>query len=981
MMSATPAFDLASTHPAFDLVREEDIAEIGSRARFYRHRKTGAEVLSLVNDDENKAFGVTFKTPPTDSTGVAHILEHSVLCGSRRFPVKKPFIEMVKGSLQTFLNAMTFPDKTMYPVASQNLQDFYNLTEVYLDAVFFPLITEDTFHQEGWHYEREATQAPMIYKGVVFNEMKGAYSSASAVLGKLSQLSLYPDTTYGVNSGGDPKAIPDLTYEAFKAFHERFYHPSNARIVFYGDDPEETRLEVLERYLGQFEARDVDATIARQPRWTEPRRITDTYAADEGEAQQKTALLSVNWMLDEIGDAGLALNLGVLEYALLGTPASPLRKSLIDSGLGEGLTGSGLADDLLQPYFTVGLKGIDENDADKVEALILDTLRQLADDGIDSATIEAAVNSVEFALRENNTGSFPRGIALMFRAMRTWLHGGNPLEPLSFEGPLAALKAALAGGERVFEDLIRTRLLDNTHRTTVLLKADTKQAAREAAAERARLDAADAAMTPEERAAAVEQTRRLRELQEAPDAPEELAKIPTLTLADLPRANKPLPIEREELAGIRTFTHPLATSGVVYLDLGFNLGRIEARLLPLLPIFSRALTQTGTADNDFVGLLQRIGRDTGGVGANRWVATKRGHAGTAAWLFVRGKAVPDKTGELLAILGDVLTTARLDNRERIRQMVLEEKSGFESGLAGRGSAIVNMRLRAQFGEADWVGEQLGGVSYYFFLKELARRIDSDWEGVRADLETIRTVLLNRGDMVANVTADADAIEALRPRLADFLAGLPEGAAAPADWGFAPEARSEGLTFPGQVNYVAKGANLLGLGFKPTGGSAVAVRYLNTTYLWDRIRVQGGAYGGSSGLDLNSGTFTFSSYRDPNLVSTIANYDGAAAFLKRPLGAEELTRSIIGVIGGIDTYRLPDAKGFASLLFELTGETEELRQQRREEVLGTTASDFTRLADALDTVAREGQVVALGSETAIKAANEEKGAFLNVTKVL
>ena len=970
-----------SSASAFELVREQQIPEVSSLARLYRHKRTGAEVLSFINDDENKVFGVTFKTPPEDSTGVAHILEHSVLCGSRNYPVKKPFVELLKGSLHTFLNAMTFADKTAYPVASQNLQDFHNLVDVYLDAVFFPLISEDTFRQEGWHYEREASQGPMVFKGVVFNEMKGAYSSASAVLGKVSQLSLYPETTYGVNSGGDPKAIPDLTYEYFKKFHQRFYHPSNARIVFYGDDPEEERFAILEKYLGQFDRIEVKADIPTQKRWSEPKRIVETYAANEAEAGRKTSMVSVNWMLDEVKDPNLALNLAVLEYVLLGTSASPLRKALIDSGLGEGLTGSGLAEDLLQPYFTVGLKGIDEADADKVEALILDTLGKLAKEGIDKGTIEAAVNSMEFALRENNTGSFPRGIALMFRSLRTWLHGGDPLEPLQFEGPLAALKEHLSAGARVLEALIQQYLIDNSHRTTVLLKADTEKAAREAAEERARLDTADSAMSAEERAAVAEQTARLKELQETPDAPDALARIPTLTLGDLPRTNKPLPIEREELAGIRTYTHPLATNGILYLDLGFDMRRLPGRLLPLMPIFSRALTQTGTSKEDFVSLSQRIGRSTGGVGAMRWIATMHDRTGTSGWLFVRGKAVPDKSEELLAIIGDVLTDARLDNRERIRQMVLEEKAGFESRLAGMGNGIVNMRLRSQFTEGDWAGEQMGGISYYFYLKDLAKRIDEDWPGVQADLEAIRTALLRRGAMVANVTADGAMIDAFRPQLAAFLAGLPDGASAPMNWGYAPASLSEGLTFPGQVNYVAKGANLMDLGFQPTGGSAVAIRHLNTTYMWDRVRVQGGAYGGSSGLDPNSGGFAFTSYRDPNLLGTLDNYDGAAAFLRQGIGDQDLTRSIIGVIGAYDTYRLPDAKGFTSLLFELNGDTEELRQKRREEVLGATAKDFTALADALAEVAKRGQVVVLGSETAIKQANDERGAFLKVTKVL
>lgn len=972
---------MSSASAAFELVREQQIPEVSSLARFYRHRKTGAEVLSLVNDDENKVFGVTFKTPPEDSTGVAHILEHSVLCGSRNYPVKKPFVELLKGSLHTFLNAMTFSDKTAYPVASQNLQDFHNLVDVYLDAVFFPLITEDTFRQEGWHYEREASQAPMAYKGVVFNEMKGAYSSAAAVLGKVSQLSLYPDTTYGVNSGGDPKAIPDLTYEYFKKFHERFYHPSNARIVFYGDDPEEERLAILEKYLGQFDRTEVKADIALQKRWSEPKKIVETYAANEAEEGKKAAMVSVNWMLDKIEDSNLALNLAVLEYVLLGTPASPLRKALIDSGLGEGLTGSGLAEDLLQPYFTVGLKGIDEADADKVEALILDTLTKLADEGIDKATIEAAVNSVEFALRENNTGSFPRGIALMFRAMRTWLHGGDPLEPLQFEEPLAALKQHLSAGARVFESLIRQHLVENRHRTRVLLKPDTTQAEREAAEERARLDAAEAAMTPEERAAVAEETGRLRALQEEPDPPEGLARIPTLTLADLPRTNKPIPIEHEEVAGIRTFTHPLATNGVLYLDLGFDLKALPGRLLPYLPIFSRALTQTGTSKEDFVALTQRIGRSTGGIGVQRWASAKRDGSGTAAHLFLRGKAVPEKAGELLAIMHDVLTDARLENRERIRQMVLEGKAGFESSLAGMGNMIAASRLRAQFGESDWFGEQTGGVTQYFFLRNLAKEIDSNWPAVEAALKEIRELLLVRARMVANVTADRATIDGFRPALGAFLGDLPQGSAGGEGWGYQPVRVSEGLTFPGQVNYVAKGGNLIRLGLRPTGGMSVALKHLNTTYMWDKIRVQGGAYGGGSSFDPFSGNFTFTSYRDPNLLATIDNYDSAASFLRQAIGERDLTRSVIGVIGTVDTYRLPDAKGFTSMLWELMGDTEEARQQRREEILSASAADFNALADGLEKLRQDAEVVVLGSETAIKAANDERGNFLKVVKVL
>jgi len=971
-----------SVHAAFDLVRDETIPEIASDVRLYRHKKTGAEVMSYINDDENKVFGITFKTPPEDSTGVAHILEHSVLCGSRKYPVKKPFVELIKSSMNTFLNAMTFPDKTAYPVASQNLQDFYNLVDVYLDAVFFPLISEDTFRQEGWHYEADGTQMPLAYKGVVFNEMKGAYSSPAALLGKVSQLSLYPDNAYGVNSGGDPRAIPDLTYDYFKNFHRRFYHPSNSKIVFYGDDPEGRRLEMLDEYLSQFDAAPVDATVRLQPRFHEPRHIESTYAATEAEPGKKTGMITVNWMLDEIEDPETVLALNVLEHVLVGTPAAPLRKALTDSGLGEGLTGSGLADDLRQPYFTVGLKGIDEGDGGKVETLVLDTLRKLAADGIDPLTIEASMNSFEFALRENNTGSFPRGMALMFRTMKNWLHGGDPFESLTYEKPLEALKARVAAGEPVFETLVDRHLNSNTHRVTVLLRADTTQAEREVAEERERLDGVAEGLDEAGREDIVEITAKLKALQDTADPPEALAKIPSLGLKDLDRVNKPIPIERDTLAGARLYTHPLPTNGVIYLDLAFDLRRVPAELLPYLSLFSRALFQTGTAREDFVSLTQRIGRSTGGVGASRSISMMRDTASVAAWLFIRGKAVPDKADELLAIITDVLTSANLDNRERIKQMALEEKAGFESGIAGRGNGIAAGRLGASLNPASWANEQSSGVSYLFFLRELLKGIDSEegWLRIKAALYAIRDLVIDRQSMVLNVTSDAGLWNAFRPKLEGFVAALPASDVAPRLW-LPSTPVNEGLTFPGQVNYVAKGANLYTLGYEHTGATAVALRQLNTTYLWDKVRVQGGAYGGSAGFDPFSGGFVFTSYRDPNLLETLAAYDGAAQWLKQGIGEQDLVRSIIGAIGAIDTYRLPDAKGFTSLMWELTGNTDENRQLRREQILDATTTDVSRFADVLGEVARAGQIVVLGSETAIKTANQERGGFLSVTKVL
>jgi presequence protease len=961
----------------FELVREQEIPEINTRAKIYRHVATGAELLSLENDDENKVFGITFRTPPEDSTGVAHILEHCVLCGSRKYPLRDPFKQLLKGSLQTYLNASTYPDKTAYPVASTNLKDFYNLVDVYLDAVLHPRITPDTLLQEGWHYEL-GEGGELTYKGVVFNEMKGANASPDRVLYQATQNSLFPDTTYAVDSGGNPANIPDLTYEQFKRFHETFYHPSNARIFFYGDDPPAERLRLLDAVLSEFQRREVDSQIAPQQPFAEPRRSTRTFP---GGADAK-AMVSVSWMLPVDPDAELALALDVLEHALVGTNAAPLRKALIDSGLGESLTGSGFGA-LRQTYFTAGLKGINAEDADKVERLIVDTLTRLADEGIDPQTVEASLNTMEFRLRENNTGSYPRGLSLMVRALGTWLYDGDPLEPLAFEAPLAALKARLADDPGYFGGLIRQLILDNPHRSTVLLTPDTGQAERETAAEKERLAQLQAAMTPAQLEEVAATAARLKQIQDTPDPPEALATLPTLTRQDLDPQIKTVPLEVGEEAGARVLYHDIFTNGIVYLDLAMDLRALPPELLPYVTLFGRALFETGTANLSQVQLSQRIGRSTGGVGASSMTSALRGTSEGAGWMFVRGKATVAQAGELLAIVDEVLASARLDNRERFRQIVLEEKAAREAGLVPGGHGVVNARLRSRLNQADWAGEQIGGVSYLFFLRQLATQVDEDWPAVQAALERIRSLLLNRAALSANVTVDAAGWATFRPQLAAFLGGLPSGEVARAAWQTRAGAGSEGLTIPAQVNYVGKGADLYRLGYELHGSALVVNRYLRTTWLWEQIREQGGAYGGFSIFDPRSGAFTYVSYRDPNLLRTLEVYDRTPAYLRGlELSETELSRAIIGAISDLDGYQLPDARGFSSLVRFLTGDDDAYRQRIRDEVLGTTLADFRRFADVLELVREQGTVVVLGGEQAVAAAATERPDLLaDVTKVM
>lgn len=969
-----------STIHGFELMREQALPEANSIARLYRHARTGAELLSLINDDENKVFGITFRTPPADSTGVAHILEHAVLCGSRKYPVKEPFVELMKGSLYTFLNAFTYPDKTCYPVASQNFKDFYNLIDVYLDAVFYPRLTPHTFQQEGWHYEIDKPDQALVYKGVVFNEMKGNYSSPDDVLDRLSQQSLYPDITYGLDSGGDPKRIPDLTYEQLKSFHARYYHPSNARVFFYGDDDPDERLRFMDAWLADFEPITLDSGVGLQPRYGEPRRLDRTYiAGPDGDAK---AMVTVNWMFDEPSAVEDRLALAILNHILIGTPASPLRKALIDSGLGEALAGDGLGDHLRQPMFSVGLKGVDPDNAERVESLILDTLKSLAESGIDRQTVEASLNTVEFALRENNTGSFPRGIALMLRALKNWLYDRDPIAPLAFEAPLAAVKAHMAAGERHFESLIGQHLLANPHRTTIRLRPDPTQAEVDAAEERDRLAAARQAMSKDDIAAAIEATAILKRLQETADPPEALAAIPRLTLADLPRTNKPIPIEVGEVGATKVLFHDLPTNGIVYIDAGLDLHQLPAELLPYVEIFARALLETGAGRYDFVELAQRIGRSTGGIDPETWTSAMLGQEAGVGWLFLRAKAMPDKVGELLAILRDVLTEARLDNRDRLNQLVVEEKAMIEAQLVQGGSRFVNLRLRSRFHEADWAAEQMNGISYLFFLRDLVRRVETDQDAVTSALQRMRDILVNRRAMLVNVTTDAGNWRRLSPQLAELLEALPLSHAAPASWSRADGSAAQGLTIPAKVNYVGKGADLYRLGYRPSGASLVVAKLLSTTWLWDKVRVQGGAYGGYCSFDRYSGGFTFLSYRDPNLVETLDIYDASPEFLRAASDdKEQLSHSIIGAIGAIDAYMLPSAKGIASMRRYLVGDTDEMRQRMREEVLATTPVDVRVFADALAEVTAKGDIAVLGSPEAIASANAKRPGLLKTSQLL
>ncbi len=645
------------------------------------------------------------------------------------------------------------------------------------------------------------------------------------------------------------------------------------------------------------------------------------------------------------------------------------------------MAGIGLEADLRQAIFSAGLKGTRSRDAKKIEALIFDTLESLVRDGIDPDMIAAALNTIDFRLRENNTGSFPRGISMMLRSLTTWLYEDDPFKLIAFEAPLDAIQARLTNNARYFENLIQTHLLDNQHRSILRLKPDPELAHRFDEEEKARLAEVRESLTESQINEITESTQKLKERQETPDTEEALASIPVLNLSDLEKESRNIPIDVMDMQYTKVLHHDLFTNGIVYLDLGFDLHALPQDLLPLTDIFARALLEMGTETEDYVKLSQRIGKYTGGIRGSAVTSTIIGSGESVAKLFLRGKATVAQSSELLNIIKDVLLTTNFDNKERLKQIVMEEKSGLESALVPSGHIYVNRRLRAQFSESGWAQDQLSGIGYLFALRDLEKAIDKKWPSVLEKLEAMRDALVNRNAMLCNVTFDADNWNTFKPELDSFLSALPSKNVKLSAFNVEATQVKEGLTIPAQVNYVGKGANLYEMGYEKDGSVMVVNGYLQMSYIWEKIRVLGGAYGGFSAFDDTSGVFTFLSYRDPNIASTIESYDKAGAFLKgldaSRLSDNELTKAIIAAIGDLNSYQLPDAKGYTSMMRYLTNRSDAMRQKTREQVLSTNGEDFIAFGEVLEKAAKSEAVAVIGSQSAIESAD----VGLKVIKVL
>lgn len=1001
-------------HPAFEILSKELVEEYGAHCTMYKHKKTGAELLSVHNDDDNKVFGITFRTPPSDSTGVPHILEHSVLCGSKKYTSKEPFVQLLQGSLQTFLNAFTYPDRTCYVIASQNDKDFKNLINVYADAVFNPRATNDPMvhAQEGWHLELEDKSEPLTYKGVVYNEMKGVYSSPDSLLNRESQRSIFPDNTYSVDSGGDPVAIPDLSFEQFADFHAKFYHPANSRIYFWGDDDVEERLNLMDEYLADF-GPSPESKPASQIEWqkktiTEPTWEQHPYPI--GEDQPESNMIMVNWLMN---DRPLTqtedLIVGVMDHLLMGTSQSFLYKKLMESGLGAAITGGGLSDELLQATFSVGLKGVEAENAKAVEELVVNTLAEAAAEGFSDEEIASAMNTIEFRLREFNTGSFPKGLSFMLGAMSKWIYNGQPTDALRFEEPLAELKSMIAeSGSDVFKSFIKEYLVENKHRITIEMVPSKTLEAEQLKEEEDRLAAIKESLSESEIDDIIANTAELKRLQAAEDAPEDRASIPSLELSDLKREVTEYPIaEVKNDSGVTVLNSELAsTSGIAYVKFGVDISDVEYDDLALLPVFIRTMTETGAGDLSDVELSQKIGTHTGGIGVSmmtRPVSPEGRNDGAVldgsnllTKLIITGKATSTKTDELFSIFNTILTDANIDSQKKVIEMLKETKTRIESSIQGSGHSYSNIRMKARYSVSGFLNEKMGGISYLKTVNQLIKDSEEDWDSVLARLTNIRKAILNkstcRDGMMLHVTGDKAVLDTIQPSVDEFLSSLPgdsDGAKLPdyynvehpwatrakADMPNLAPLKDEGFVVPTQVSYVGKGGQLYEPGETVPGASGVVSRYLRTGYLWDHVRVIGGAYGGFCTFDSKAGdgVFTYLSYRDPNLDKTLDVYDGTSDALLE--AAEELEKNpdalataIIGAMGDMDGALSPDQKGSTALNRWISRETPERRQQFRDEVLNTKASDFKDFAMRLKNMKKQ-SVAVVSSKAAFEAAAE------------
>lgn len=964
----------------YEILDEHRVEDVQSDGFILRHKKSGARIAILSNNDDNKVFYIGFRTPPEDETGVPHIIEHTTLCGSKKFPVKDPFIELAKGSLNTFLNAMTYPDKTVYPVASCNDQDFKNLMDVYLDAVFNPNITkyEEIFKQEGWHYELTGKDDELKINGVVYNEMKGAYSSPDEVLSSQIYRSLFPDNTYSKDSGGNPEYIPKLTYEAYLDFYHKYYHPSNSYIYLYGDMDVVERLEWLDKeYLSQYDYKKVNSEINKQPAFDEIKNVEAQYSITMDDSQENKTYLSYNRVVGDSLDEMLYQAFDVLDYALVSSPGAPVKQALIDAGIGDDVYGSYDAG-ILQPVFSFVAKNANASQADEFESIIENTLKEVVKTGINKEALLAGINSSEFKFREADFGQFPKGLLFGLNCLDSWLFDDmKPFIHLECLGTFAKLRKAV--DTDYFEKLIQEYLLDNTHGSSVTVKPKRGLGNEREEALAKELSDYKASLSDEEIDKLIEETEHLKKYQEEPSSDEDLRKLPMLTRADMKKEAMPFSNIEDTLSDVKVVRHDIESNGIDYISFLFDAGDFAQSELGYLGFFTNALGLVSTENYSYTDLANATNIYTGGISTGTASHPDIKDRNNFVFKFeVKLKVLEKNLDKALELMEQMLLSSDFTDTKRLGEIVAQIKARLQANLSSSGHLVAAMRSMSSFSRYALYQDELKGIAFYRSICRIEKELFESPESVSDKLAAIAKKLFARNRMLISFTGNSEAYGNAKLSLEKVIAGFNKMSAIGNQAEVHFNTAKEAFIDASQIQYVAKTGDFICEGYEYTGALRLLRIILSYDYLWINVRVKGGAYGCMNTF-LRSGESYFVSYRDPNLSDTLDVYDRIPEYIKSFSPDErDMTKYIIGTFSALDTPMNPEAKGSRSLSAYLEGITYEQIQKERNEILNAQPEDIRRLADLVEAVLKKDSICVIGNENMIK---ESAGLFENIEKLI
>lgn len=964
----------------YEILDEHRVEDVQSDGFILRHKKSGARIAVLSNNDDNKVFYIGFRTPPEDETGVPHIIEHTTLCGSKKFPVKDPFIELAKGSLNTFLNAMTYPDKTVYPVASCNDQDFKNLMDVYLDAVFNPNITkyEEIFKQEGWHYELTGKDDELKINGVVYNEMKGAYSSPDEVLSSQIYRSLFPDNTYSKDSGGNPEYIPKLTYEAYLDFYHKYYHPSNSYIYLYGDMDVVERLEWLDKeYLSLYDYKKVNSEINKQPAFDEIKNVEAQYSITMDDTQENKTYLSYNRVVGDTLDEMLYQAFDVLDYALVSSPGAPVKQALIDAGIGDDVYGSYDAG-ILQPVFSFVAKNANASQADEFESIIESTLKEVVKTGINKEALLAGINSSEFKFREADFGQFPKGLLFGLNCLDSWLFDDmKPFIHLECLGTFAKLRKAV--DTDYFEKLIQEYLLDNTHGSSVTVKPKRGLGNEREEALAKELSDYKASLSDEEIKKLIEDTEHLKKYQEEPSSDEDLRNLPMLTRADMKKNAMPFSNIEDELLDVKVVRHDIESNGIDYISFLFDAGDFAQSELGYLGFFTNALGLVSTEKYSYTDLANATNIYTGGISTGTASHPDIKDRNNFVFKFeVKLKVLEKNLDKALELMEQMLLSSDFTDTKRLGELVAQIKARLQANLSSSGHLVAAMRSMSSFSRYALYQDELKGIAFYRSICRIEKELSESPKSVSDKLAAIAKKLFARNRMLISFTGNNEAYGNAKPSLEKVMTGFNKMSAVGNQAEVHFNTAKEAFIDASQIQYVAKTGDFICEGYEYTGALRLLRIILSYDYLWINVRVKGGAYGCMNTF-LRSGESYFVSYRDPNLSDTLDVYDRIPEYIKSFSPDErDMTKYIIGTFSALDTPMNPEAKGSRSLSAYLEGITYEQIQKERNEILNAQPEDIRRLADLVEAVLKKDSICVIGNENMIK---ESAGLFENVEKLI